>query len=118
MPWKLAAALLALLYFGFSAEAAQRSTRWEYERTRNVRKLVLGVAAGARTASRQRSSCWMAWTTSFSGRAFSDHPFGLVGANYVYLTPGTEKEIVAHPGFGDRGGVPDPAGPDVARPDA
>jgi hypothetical protein len=30
-----------------------------------------------------------------------DHPFGLVGAQYVYLTPGSEKRIAAHPALGD-----------------
>jgi hypothetical protein len=40
-----------------------------------------------------------------------DHPFVLFGAYYVYLTPGTEKNIVSHPGFGDPGEFLIPPGP-------
>lgn len=110
LPWKLAAVVLALLYAGFSGEAAQRSTRWEYERTRNVRKLVTGVERAHelhpdKVILLEGIDDQLFWT------GVLDHPFVLFGAHYVYLTPGTEKEIVSHPGFGDPAEFLIPPGP-------
>jgi hypothetical protein len=110
LPWKVAAAVLALIYFGSSAEAVRRSTRWEYERTRNVRKLVLGVQRAqelhpGKVILLDGVDDQLFWT------GFPDRPFTLLGANYVYLTPGTEKQIEVHPGFGEVADFLIPPGP-------
>jgi hypothetical protein len=98
--WKAAAAVLAVVYLGFSATAAQRSLRWEYRRSQDVRHLVQGVDRAHELHAGKiilvdGVDDELFWT------GVIDHPFGLVGAQYVYLTPGSEKQIAAHPDLGD-----------------
>ena len=44
----------------------------------------------------------MAWIPTSSGTASLDHPFRLIGIDHVYLTPGSERHIDAHPDLGRR----------------
>ena len=98
--WKIAAAALAALYFSYSAPAAQRALRWQFERSRNVRKVVLGVErAHELHPDKTILLDGVSDETFWSGMV--DDPFPLVGTHAVYLTPGSEKQIVPHPAIGD-----------------
>src|SRR5581483_7977181 len=97
---KAAAAILAIVYIGFSATAAQRSLRWEYRRSQDVRHLVQGVDR-AHELHPNKSILVDGVEDELFWTGVIDHPFGLVGAQYVYLTPGSEKRIQAHPALGD-----------------
>jgi hypothetical protein len=98
--WKIVAVALAAVYFGFSGSSAQRTLQWQYERSRDVRKLVLGVQR-AHELHPDQAILLHGVTDRMFWSGIVDNSFPLVGAHAVYLTPGSEKQIVPHPDFGD-----------------
>jgi len=98
--WKIAAVALATVYFGFSASAAKRTLLWQYERSRDVRKLVLGVQR-AHELHPYQAILLHGVTDQMFWSGIVDNSFPLVGAFAVYMTPGSEKQIVPHPEYGD-----------------
>jgi hypothetical protein len=98
--WKAAAVVLVMIYAGFSVTAARRSLRWEYRRSQDVRKLVLGLERAHELHPNK-----MIMVDGVDDELFwtgvRDHPFVLLGINHFYLTPGSEKMIAAHPALGD-----------------
>lgn len=108
--WKLLAAALAIVYFASSAPAAHRTLRWQYERSRSMRKVVLGVdRAHELHPDKAILLDGVSDETFWSG--IVDNPFPLVGTHTVYLTPGTENRIVPHPANGDPAPFLIPPGP-------
>jgi hypothetical protein len=108
--WKLVAAALAIIYFAFSAPAAHRTLRWQYERSRNVRKVVLGVER-AHELHPNKTILLDGITDEIFWSGIVDNAFPLAGTRAVYLTPGTEKQIVPHPANGDPSPFLIPPGP-------
>ena len=98
--WRAAAAVLVLIYVAFSAKAAQRSSQWEYGRSQKVRRLVQGVERAhelhpGKIILIDNVDDELFWT------GIIDHPFVLLGVQYIYLTPGSERLIIPHPELGD-----------------
>jgi hypothetical protein len=98
--WKAAAAGLVFLYVGFSVDACRHIARWEFERARNVRKLIKGVERAHELHPKQVILLDGVENDLFY-TGMAHHPFPLVGTSKVYLAPGTEKLIQTHPGIGD-----------------
>jgi hypothetical protein len=99
-PWKALAIFVTLVYVGFSSVSAQRSLQWEYRRSQDVRKLVLGVER-AHELHPQKMILLDNVDDELFWTGIIDHSFELLGAHYVYLTPGSEKQITPHPALGD-----------------
>jgi len=99
-PWRAAAAVLAGVYLLSSLPQTRTSTRWRYERAREVRKLVLGVARAQRIhPGKPLLLTGVSDDLFWSG--VLDDPFRLVGANEVYLAPFSEAIIQPRPDFGE-----------------
>ena len=99
-PLKVTAVVLAGAYLAASLPATRSVAQWNYQRSRDVRTLVRGVARAAELHPRKLIllagvSDDLFWT------GIIDQPFRLVGANAVYLTPGSELSIEPHPEFGE-----------------
>lgn len=95
-----AALILAGVYLASTLPQARAWTKWRYERSREVRKLALGVARAhqlypAKTILLVGVSDDLFWSGVF------DNPFRLFGADEVYLAPGSESTIQARPEFGE-----------------
>ena len=97
---KALAAALAAMYLTVSLPAARMSTRWYYDRAREVRKVVLGVAR-AHELHPNKVILLEGVDDQTFWKGFVDHSFRLVGAQNVYLTPGAQKLIKPHPELGD-----------------
>ena len=99
-PWRAAAAVLAGVYLLSSLPQARAGTRWRYERAREVRKVVLGIARAQRIhPGKPLLLTGVSDDLFWSG--VLDEPFRLVGANQVYLAPFSEAVIQPRPGFGE-----------------
>jgi hypothetical protein len=98
--WGAAAAVLVFIYAGFSVAVSQRYLRWEYERSLKVHRLMLGVER-AHQLHPYKIILIDNVTDELFWTGFIDRPFVLVGANNVYLTPGSEKNIKSHPTLGE-----------------
>ena len=109
-PVKAVAVLLLATYLGYSIPTAKRSSRWMFEHSRDVRKLVLGVA---RAHELHPGSLILLDGVDdlLFWHSMRDKPFPLVGALNVYLTPGSEKRIMDRPALGDVSQFIIPPGP-------
>lgn len=103
-PREFAAAGLALLtaviYCSSSVPISRSSAQWYFERGRDVKKLVLGVAQASRLHPGKAILLTGVGDTLFWAGVF-DRPFRLVGALDVYLAPGAEESIHPHPEAGE-----------------
>jgi hypothetical protein len=108
--WRPLAVGLALLYFAFSVPASARTTRWEFERARRVRQVVLGVQH-AHELHPSQAILLDGVDEDLFFILMVDRPFPLVGTSEVYLTPGAEKRIPARPEYGDPADYTIPPGP-------
>jgi hypothetical protein len=98
--WRLAAAIVALVYIGYSVDTSRRSAQWEYRRSQRVRRLIQGVQRAhelhpGKIILIDNVDEELFWT------GFIDHPFKLLDVDYLYLTPGSDRLIIPHPELGD-----------------
>ena len=105
--WRAAAAALAALYLALTAPAASAGTRWIAARSLRVEKFVLGVAR-AHELHPKKVILLDGVDDELFWAGVLDRPFRLFGAT-VYLTPGSEARIQAHPEYGEVGAYVLPA---------
>lgn len=91
---------LAATYLAWSIPLTVVSTQWRYGRALAVRDLVLGVER-IRQLHPHKAILLSGVDSDLFWTAMVDEPFPLLGINDVYLTPGTENSIEAHPDLGD-----------------
>ena len=99
-PWRAAAALLAGIYLLSCLPQARAWTRFRFERSREVRTLVLGVGR-AHQLHPGKAILLAGVSDDLFWRGVFDLPFRLVGNPEVYLTPESQATIQAHPEFGE-----------------
>lgn len=97
---RVAATVLAASYLITSMPAARFTSRWWYENSHRAEVLVMGVARGhelhpSRTILLDGVDSDLFWG------CILHRPFGLVGVDDVFLTPGSESHIEPHPELGD-----------------
>ncbi len=97
--WRPVAVLCLLVYFSTALPAAREVSRAEFERSRAVRSLVLGVVEARRTHPREVILLAGVETDLFWS-ALIDNPFRLFRIKDVYLAPGAEERIRPHPELG------------------
>jgi hypothetical protein len=108
---KAAATAMAALYAFLVVPEAVASTAWNHRVAARVRNLVEGVAQ-AHELHPTKSILLDGVDTDLFWNGVLDRPFRLIGLDHVYLTPGSERRIAAHPELGDVGSYVLP--PDVA----
>ncbi len=97
--WRVAAAALAALYLALTAPAAWSGTRWLAERSLRVERFVLGIAR-AHELHPKKTILLDGVSDELFWAGVLDRPYRLFGAG-VYLTPGSEARVQAHPEYGD-----------------
>ncbi|HSB15177.1 MAG TPA: hypothetical protein VLE22_12015 [Bryobacteraceae bacterium] len=108
--WKAVATLAAALYMASSIPAARTAAQWNYERSRAVRNLVRGLERAHELhpgkiilLTRVKSDLFWA--------GINHKPYRLLGLRDVYLAPGSESGIEAHPELGEAADFVLPAAP-------
>lgn len=96
----IAATLLAGGYITTSALLARSVVTFHRERSREVRALVLGVER-ARELHPGKTILIAGVDSDLYWAGVNDNPFRLLNLGEVYLTPGSEGQIEAHPDLGD-----------------
>ncbi len=94
--------VMALLAVGLVAGSwipARRAFYWQKEKARAVQQLVRGVEA-ARAQHPDRVILLAGISNELFWDGVFDNPFRLVGIKEVYLAPGADKQIDAHPEWG------------------
>ena len=97
---KGAALALALLYGFLVLPRAVDGSQRNYRLTLRVRDLVAGVAS-AHERHPGKTILLDGVDTEQFWNGIVDRPFKLIGIDRVYLTPGSERHIDAHPDLGD-----------------
>jgi hypothetical protein len=97
-----AALCLAGIYLLMMLPRTVAASDWNYRITLRVRDLVEG-AARARQLHPGQTILLDGVDTTLFYNAILDHPFRLLGIDRLYLTPGSERHIDAHPELGDVG---------------
>jgi len=107
----LCAASIALagVYLYGSLPVGRAVARWHYEQGRGIQTVVRGVER-AQQLHPGKLILLNGVTNDVFWAGISDRPFGLVGAEQVYLVPGSETQIVPRPEYG-------PVGPFIAAPE-
>ncbi len=95
-----AATALAVLYAFLVVPEAVATTNWNYRITMRVRNLVEGVAQ-AHELYPARSIMLDGIDSDLFWNGILDRPFRLFGVEHVYLAPGSERRIEAHPDLGN-----------------
>jgi len=98
--WRAVAVALAGVYLVSSVPQSRAWTRWRFERSREVRKLVLGVARAHQLHRGKPVVLLGVWDDLFWGGVL-DQPFRLFGAREVYLAPGSEFLVQPRPESGE-----------------
>jgi hypothetical protein len=78
------------------------TSQWNYAITMRVRNLVEGVA-GIHERHPSKSILLEGVDTDLFWNGVLDRPFRLFGLDHIYLAPGSEKRIAAHPDLGNIG---------------
>jgi hypothetical protein len=97
---KTVATALALLYTFLVLPRAVEGSRQNHDLTIRVRDLVEGVAH-AHELHPGKTILLDGVDTDQFWNGIADHPFQAISIDHVYLTPGSEKHIDAHPDWGD-----------------
>ncbi len=97
--WRGAAVALAALYAVMVVPRTLAADAWNYRISLRVRDLVEGVA-GARELHPHEAILLDGVDTELFYNGILDHPFRLLGNDQVYLTPGSQRTIEAHPDLG------------------
>jgi hypothetical protein len=99
---RFAALGLAAIYVLTMAPRTLAAADWNYRITVRVRDLVEGVA-GAHQLHPSQTILLDGVDTTLFWNGVLDRPFRLLGIDRLYLTPGSERHIDAHPELGDVG---------------
>ncbi|MBI3280270.1 MAG: hypothetical protein HYZ57_10560 [Acidobacteria bacterium] len=94
------AVVLATLYVVLSVPLAHKTVRWQYERSRAMRNLFGGVAR-AQELHPGKIILLKGVSSELFWAGFVDDAFRLLGDTRVYLLPGSEAVVEAHPELGD-----------------
>jgi hypothetical protein len=97
--WRPVAAACLIIYFATALPAARRVSRMDFERSRAVRNLVLGVVR-ARQLHPTEVILLAGVETDLFWASMIDNPFRLFKLKDVYLAPGSEDRIRAFPELG------------------
>ncbi len=105
--WALAkvprrAVALAVIYAAMVVPEVIVASEWNHDLTIRVRNLVEGVA-GAHERNPRKTILLDGVDTDLFWNGVLDKPYRLFGLDQIYLTPGSEKRIEAHPDLGDIG---------------
>jgi hypothetical protein len=94
------AVLVALLYVAIQLPTTLATQLWSHDLSIRARNLVEGVESAHEQHPKQ-SILLEGVDTELFWNAVLDRPFRLFGLDAVYLTPGSEQRIEAHPDLGD-----------------
>jgi hypothetical protein len=97
-----AAVGLAAVYVLIVLPRTVAASDYNYRLTERIRNLVEGVARAHQLHPGQ-TILLDGVDTGLFYNAVLDHPFELLGIDHVYLTPGSERQIEAHPEMADMG---------------
>jgi hypothetical protein len=98
--WRASAVVFAAIYLAMALPAGAATTRWSHDISIRVRALVEGVEA-AHTLHPKQSILLEGVDTDLFWNGVLDRPFRLFGLDAVYLAPGSERRIEAHPSLGN-----------------
>jgi hypothetical protein len=90
IPWRVLAAALALLYIVMVVPQTLAAERWNYDLTERSRHLVESLA-GAHQQHPGKGIMLFGVDAPLFWNAIRDHSYQLVGLQYLYLPPGSEK---------------------------
>ena len=99
-PGRLAASALVLIYALMAIPEVVVASQWNRAITKRVQTLVEGVA-GVHEQHPAQAILLEGVDTDLFWNGILDRPFRLFGLDHVYLAPGSEKRIDAHPDLGD-----------------
>ncbi len=91
---------LALIYLASNATVTEAQTAWNFHRSRALRGLVRGVER-AHELHPGKMILLKGVRSELFWTGFADRPFRLLGISEVYLVPGSEDQIDAHPDIGE-----------------
>ena len=97
---RVVAVILVALYLAGSIYEIQAATQWYFDLGGRMRALVRGVEDSMRRHPGSAVLLQGVDARLFQEGGFQDDPFHLVGAERVYLAPGTEKGIAAREDLG------------------
>ena len=93
---------LAAIYALMMVPGLLATSAWNHDITMRVRNLVEGVA-GVHERYPAKSILLEGVDTALFWNGVLDRPFRLFGLDHIYLAPGSEKRIEAHPDLGNIG---------------
>jgi hypothetical protein len=99
---RIAAVCLAGVYVLIVLPRTVAASDYNYRLTARIRNLVEGVAR-AHQLHPSQTILLDGVDTELFYNAVLDHPFQLLGISHVYLTPGSERQIEAHPEMANLG---------------
>jgi hypothetical protein len=99
---RAAAVTLAAVYALMMVPGLLATSAWNHDITMRVRNLVEGVA-GVHERFPAKSILLEGVDTTLFWNGVLDRPFRLFGLDHIYLAPGSEKRIDAHPDLGNIG---------------
>jgi hypothetical protein len=94
------AVTLAAIYMAIQLPTTIATERWSHDLSMRARALVEGVES-AHAQHPKQSILLEGVNTDLFWNAVLDRPFRLFGLDNVYLTPGSERNIEAHPDLGN-----------------
>ena len=97
---RAAAVTLAAIYALMMVPGLVATSEWNHAITMRVRNLVEGVA-GVHERYPAKSILLEGVDTDLFWNGVLDRPFRLFGLDHIYLAPGSEKRIAAHPDLGN-----------------
>jgi hypothetical protein len=96
------AIVLAAVYLAVSIEDNRTAERFYYDRSRKMKYLVTALQSLPK-ADANKKILLAGVDNSFFWSGFFDDPFRLIGIRAIYLAPGSEQSIDAHPEWGGIG---------------
>jgi hypothetical protein len=99
---RAAAVTLAAIYALMGVPGAVATSEWNHAITMRVRNLVEGVA-GIHERHPSKAILLEGVDSDLFWNGVLDRPFRLFGLDHIYLAPGSEKRIDAHPDLGNIG---------------
>jgi hypothetical protein len=96
---RAAAVTLSAIYALMMVPGLLATSEWNHAITMRVRNLVEGVA-GVHERNPAKSILLEGVDTDLFWNGVLDRPFRLFGLDHIYLAPGSEKRIAAHPELG------------------
>jgi len=97
---RMAAVALPALYALMGVPTLLETAQWNHAITMRVRTLVEGVA-GIHERHPEKSILLEGVDTDLFWNGVLDRPFRLFGLEHIYLAPGSERRIAAHPDLGN-----------------